>query len=124
MDEDDIPTINGAMRSTGGTFYELPSRRFQLDGTRDEATVAYLEEVERTYKLAKRSANQNPEVALRAAMAFRKHADELEFLAVQVARRYWWSWAAIGGILGMSRSAAQRRFASAIANRRERRRGP
>ena len=60
-------------------------------------------------KLQTAVSSDDPETALRAVMALRRLADELEEQSVRGARRRGWSWDQIGDALGMSRQAAHKK---------------
>ena len=109
MEDDEL--TNGATRAFDGTFFEVPERRFWEGTTRSEAFQTYLTALEQAYRNGTRRYNMTVPLALQAASAFRRQADRLEHFAVAFARTCNWSWAAIGAELGLSRSAAQRRFA-------------
>lgn len=124
MDEEFI-TTNGAWRSNEGTFFELPERRFYPRDGIDEQIVAEYRYHVRTIAVAlQRSVNASPYVALLGVRALRNNVDRLERVAVGIARRAAWSWNDIGGVLGLSRSAAQKRFARPSVPARRRRVAP
>jgi hypothetical protein len=61
-------------------------------------------------KLQTSITSEDPETALRAVLALRRLADQLEADAVKTARRKGWSWDEIGDALGMSRQAAHKKY--------------
>ena len=61
-------------------------------------------------KLQTAVSSDDPETALRAVMALRRLADQLEHQSVRAARRKGWSWDQIGDALGMSRQAAHKKY--------------
>ena len=121
---EEIPTTNGAMRSTGGTFYEVPPRRFYttnpppFDPTKHQALTITI------FGLLPWAASESPWTALKHVRMLRERLDELEREAVGLARSHRWSWKAISDVLGTHRSALHRRFAKAeITSRTRRSRG-
>jgi hypothetical protein len=52
----------------------------------------------------------DPAVGLRAAVALRRLADQVEAAHVAAARRSGWSWEQIGDALGVSRQAVHKRY--------------
>jgi len=61
-------------------------------------------------KLQTAVSSDDPETALRAVMALRRLADQLEEQSVRAARHKGWSWDQIGDALGMSRQAAHKKY--------------
>ena len=55
------------------------------------------------------ASSSDPEVGLRAVLALRRLADQLEEQHVAIARRRGWSWEQIGDALGISRQAAHKK---------------
>jgi len=53
--------------------------------------------------------SDDPEVGLRAVVALRRLADQLEDHHVALARRRGWSWEQVGDALGISRQAAHKK---------------
>jgi hypothetical protein len=53
----------------------------------------------------------DPAVGLRAVVALRRLADQVEHVQVAAARRDGWSWEQIGDALGVSRQAAHKKHA-------------
>ncbi|MCJ2185371.1 hypothetical protein [Novosphingobium beihaiensis] len=62
----------------------------------------------------------DPEEALAAVVALRRHADRLERRAVRQAISAGWSWADIAEALGVTRQAAHKRLAPLILREGER----
>jgi hypothetical protein len=54
----------------------------------------------------------DPTVGLRAVVALRRLADQLEATHVEAARRDGWSWEHIGDALGVSRQAVHKKHGS------------
>ena len=54
--------------------------------------------------------SDDPRTALRAVMALRRLAEQLEEDAVVSARRRGWSWDEIGDALGVSRQAVHKKY--------------
>jgi hypothetical protein len=54
----------------------------------------------------------DPSVGLRAVVALRRLADQVENTQVAAARRDGWSWEQIGDALGVSRQAAHKKHGS------------
>jgi hypothetical protein len=54
----------------------------------------------------------DPSVGLRAAVALRRLADQVETRQVAAARRDGWSWEQIGDALGVSRQAVHKKHGS------------
>ena len=52
----------------------------------------------------------DPAVGLRAAVALRRLADDVEATHVAEARRRGWSWEQVGDALGISKQAAHKKF--------------
>src|SRR5687767_13386927 len=107
MDEN----INGAARAADGTFWMQPSRGFPTDGREPRPIDRLLDLVHRYEKVLPYTANPSIEVVLRAVVEARQHLDEIEYEAVAVARGAHWSWRDVGTALGMSGSAAYKRYA-------------
>lgn len=111
----------GVWRQWNGRFFEPPDRRYKEElRTRDLA--------DRHKRLAKnliillgQATNPSPSIVLPAVRALRAAIDRLERNAVLLARACDWSWATIASELGMSRSAAQKRFAKSSVPARQRR---
>jgi hypothetical protein len=100
-DEEDLETTNGAWRAVDGRFWELPHKRVPAPGAEDHLTLV---------RLLTRAQNGNPIVALQAVVALRRRVSQLERFAVELAKSSGWSWRDVGDILGLSRSAAHRRY--------------
>ena len=60
-------------------------------------------------QLATDARSDDPAVGLRAVLALRRLADQLEEKNVALARRRGWSWEQIGDALGISRQAAHKK---------------
>jgi hypothetical protein len=54
--------------------------------------------------------SDDPAVGLRAVVALRRLADQVESQQVAAARRLGWSWDQIGDALGVSRQAAHKKY--------------
>ena len=54
--------------------------------------------------------SDDPAVGLRAVMALRRLADQLEAKHVAAGRRQGWSWEQVGSALGISRQAAHKKY--------------
>jgi hypothetical protein len=54
--------------------------------------------------------SDDPAVGLRAVVALRRLADQVESAQVASARRSGWSWEQIGDALGVSRQAVHKRY--------------
>jgi hypothetical protein len=57
-------------------------------------------------------AADDPSVGLRAVVALRRLADQVEITQVAAARRDGWSWEQIGDALGVSRQAVHKKHGS------------
>ena len=53
--------------------------------------------------------SEDPETGLRAVVALRRLADDLEARHVGLARRRGWSWEQVGDALGISKQAAHKK---------------
>jgi len=106
-----VDTIKGSARAPDGTFWMLPHRQFPTDGRQRRSIDRLLDLVHRYEKVLPYTANPSLEVTLRAIHEARKKLDEIEYEAVAVARGAHWSWRDIAKVLGMSVSAARKRFA-------------
>ena len=67
--------------------------------------------------------SDDPEEALAAVAALRRHADQLERGAVAHAIGEGWSWAQVAQALGVSRQAAHKKHARRLARRSGPRKG-
>ncbi|QDP98801.1 RNA polymerase subunit sigma-70 [Microlunatus elymi] len=54
--------------------------------------------------------SENPADGLRAVVALRALADQLELLHVERARAQGWSWQQIAGLLGISKQAVHKKY--------------
>ena len=54
--------------------------------------------------------SEDPAVGLRAVVALRRLADQVESAQVSSARRHGWSWEQIGDALGVSRQAVHKKY--------------
>ena len=54
--------------------------------------------------------SDDPAVGLRAVVAMRRLADQVESAQVASARRHGWSWEQIGDALGVSRQAVHKKY--------------
>ena len=54
--------------------------------------------------------SEDPAVGLRAVVALRRLADQVESAQVSSARRAGWSWEQIGDALGVSRQAVHKKY--------------
>lgn len=70
-----------------------------------------------TEGLTAAASSADPAEGLRAASALRRLAETLEQLQVVNARRQGWSWQDIAQILGVSRQAVHKKYASIDPNR-------
>lgn len=61
-------------------------------------------------ELGKRIRSQDPAVTLRAVGALHRLAEQVEAMAVAVAREQGWSWEQIGDALGMSRQSVHAKY--------------
>ncbi len=114
-------TVNGAWRSIDGRFWQLPTRRFRADGRSKPLPEPLMEEAQTIVRLLKRAANGSPLVALQSVGSLRRHVDKWEHEAVVLARSCGWSWRDIAPLLGISATAAHRRFARPDVRPRRRR---
>jgi DNA-directed RNA polymerase specialized sigma24 family protein len=103
--------INGSIRARDGTFWMQSHRQFAADGREHRPIDRLVDLVHRYDTLLPYTANPSIEVALRAIREARQHLDEIEYEAVAVARGARWSWRTIAEVLGLSTTAAHRRFA-------------
>jgi hypothetical protein len=62
------------------------------------------------HQLSTGIASDDPAVGLRAVVALRRLADQVESAQVAAARRSGWSWEQIGDALGVSRQAVHKRY--------------
>ncbi len=65
-----------------------------------------------TQRLLAGIGSEDPAVGLRAVVALRRLADEVEASQVDAARRLGWSWEQIGDALGVSRQAVHKKHGS------------
>lgn len=63
-------------------------------------------------QLSRGIAADDPSVGLRAVVALRRLADQVETTQVAAARRDGWSWEQIGDALGVSRQAVHKKHGS------------
>ena len=61
-------------------------------------------------EFGKRIRSQDPAVTLRAVGALHRLAEQVEAMAVAVAREQGWSWEQIGDALGMSRQSVHAKY--------------
>jgi hypothetical protein len=61
-------------------------------------------------ELVERAGDRDPRVGLRAVVALRRLAEQLEAVQVGAARRQGWSWQEIAGELGISRQAVHKKY--------------
>jgi hypothetical protein len=105
--DEQIETVNGAMRAYDGTFYELPERR--IHGPRPDHRQRLL--IENIRYLAKRAGNAQPERALAAIHALKKSVSELERETVLIFHSHGVSWRTIAHHMGSTAATVHRRFA-------------
>ena len=67
--------------------------------------------------LADAASGSSPADGLRAARALRQLAERLEALQVDNARRHGWSWQEIAVVLGASKQAVHKKYASGTLHR-------
>jgi hypothetical protein len=103
--EIDAETTNGAWRAIDGRFWELPNRPLADADRKKRRKLTKI-----VIGLLPRAASGDPTAALQAIRLLRPHLAELEHEAIALAKSSGWSWRHIAEELGISRSAAQRRF--------------
>jgi hypothetical protein len=113
--------VNGAKRGLRGRFEQLPTKDFYANGTHPGDLDRYNQIAEEIVRLTRWVKSDTAFVALRAIKRLRRCVDELEHETVAIARGFGWSWRSIGYALGISDTAAHRRFARASVGPRKRR---
>ncbi len=113
-------SVNGSGRADDGRFAVLPEQVSRTDGTMEHTSDAIEELALTIMAQARRARAVAPVFALESAKAMRRLCDLLEYEAVAIARGYGWSWRDVGETLGVSESAAHRRFARAELPRKRR----
>lgn len=68
-----------------------------------------------TTELAAAAGSADPQVGLRAALALRRLAEQLESLQVGNARRQGWSWQEIAAALEVSKQAVHKKYAGRVS---------
>lgn len=63
-----------------------------------------------TSRLSTALASEDPATGLRAVLALRRLAEQVEANAVATARRQGWSWQQIGDALGITRQSAHAKY--------------
>ena len=59
--------------------------------------------------------SDDPDLGLRAAVALRRLAEQVEAAHVQLARERGWSWEQIGDALGVSRQSVHAKYAKVVS---------
>jgi DNA-directed RNA polymerase specialized sigma24 family protein len=118
---EEFETVNGAWRAPDGRFWMLPHRQFPADGRKRRPLDRLHDLVRRYERLLPYTGSPSLEVSLRAIRDARRQLDEIECEAVAVARGSMWSWRDVAEVLGMSVSAAHKRFARVDVPPRKRR---
>ncbi len=59
--------------------------------------------------------SDDPDLGLRAAVALRRLAEQVEATHVQLAREHGWSWEQIGDALGVSRQSVHAKYATVVS---------
>jgi hypothetical protein len=116
--------VNGAMRSTNGTFWMLPDRQFRADGRErlDRERLEML--IDRTEKFLDVVGSGDVVNALAAAKALRTCVDLIEHEMVAIERGHGWRWTDVAQVLGQNASTVHRRFARIETPIRQRRLRP
>jgi hypothetical protein len=114
--------VRGPGRGDDGRFVTNPDRVCRTDGVFELSLDEYEELLLRIVQCVRRARGMSPVRVLEAAKALRELYDAFEYEAVAIARGYGWPWRAIGDALGISESAAHRRFGSDFARRERQRR--
>jgi DNA-directed RNA polymerase specialized sigma24 family protein len=63
-----------------------------------------------TAQLSTSLGSDDPAIGLRAVVALRRLADQVEAAQVEAARQHGWSWEEIGDALGVSRQAVHKKY--------------
>lgn len=120
--ERELDIVNGAMRSTDGTFWIRPDRHFRADGRiqleRDDLEVL----IARATALLDTIRSGDLMDAVAATRDLKVVVDEVEHEMIAVARGAHWTWRDIGEALDLHPSSVHRRFAREDVQPRERRR--
>jgi hypothetical protein len=108
---DDFHVVNGADRHFNGRFTELPQRIFASDGRHTFPVERYRGLAEEIGSHLEEVASGSVFEAMSSVAALRHTVELLEQEIVAYARGEGWSWRDVGDALGVTRSAAQQRFA-------------
>ncbi len=108
---DDYHVVNGSDRHYNGRFTELPQRIFATDGRHTFLVERYRGLGEEIRAHLDDVASGSVFVAMSSVAALRHTVEMLEQEIVAFARGEGWSWRDVGDALGVTRSAAQQRFA-------------
>lgn len=117
---DDYYVINGADRAVDGRFCQVPSRKFRTDGRRPIEPDLFRLRAEEIAVSASAIGTLPLRQALAAVRDMRLDVDDLEFELVAQVRGAGWSWQEVGDALGLTRSAAHKRFAQDDVSRQPR----